>query len=57
MKRMREFMKSFKWKFAAYSYMRSRIGWARWDMVSSLYENFSGWDPREAVEEDLSYWS
>ncbi|BBV97969.1 Uncharacterised protein [Pseudomonas putida] len=56
MKRIREFVKAFKWKLAAYSYMRSRIGWARWDMVSSLYENFSGWDPRAAVEEDLSYW-
>jgi hypothetical protein len=49
-------MSALIWKIRAYRYMRSRIGWARWDMVSSLYETFPGWSPEEAINEDLSYW-
>lgn len=50
-------MKSLIWKLRAYLYMLSRCGWARWDMVSSLYETFPGWSPKAAIDEDLSYWS
>ncbi|WP_183134294.1 hypothetical protein [Pseudomonas syringae] len=49
-------MKAFIWKLKAYRYMRSRIGWARWDMVGSLHDTFGDWSPEDAVEEDLSYW-
>jgi hypothetical protein len=50
-------MKGLIWKLRAYRYMRSRIGWARWEMVASLYESFPGWSPEEAINEDLSYWN
>ncbi|WP_314352580.1 hypothetical protein [Pseudomonas rhodesiae] len=50
-------MRAFRWKLKAYFYMRSRIGWSRWDMVASLYETFPGWSPEAAINEDLSYWS
>lgn len=49
-------MSKFTWKLRAYRYMRRRCGFARRDMVSSLYETFPRWSPEAAVNEDLSYW-
>ncbi|WP_277593654.1 hypothetical protein [Pseudomonas chlororaphis] len=55
-------MKRIIWMIRAYLYMRSRCGWARWDMVGSLYETYvdedadSDWSPQDAVDEDMSYW-
>jgi len=50
------------WILRAYLHMYGRCGWARWDMVSSLYETYvaeeprAEWTPAGAVDEDMSYW-
>lgn len=55
-------VKKYIWIVCAYLHMYKRCGWARWDMVSSLYETYveedpeSEWSPADAVDEDMSYW-
>lgn len=49
-------MSGLIWRLRAYRYMKKRVGFARWDMVTSLYESFPGWSPEDAIDEDLSYW-
>lgn len=56
MKKIRAYLRAFFWKAKAYSYMRSRLGWASWEMVDSLHETFGAWHPHDAIDEDLSYW-
>lgn len=55
-------MSALIWKVRAYLHMRRRCGWARWGMVSSLHETYVNedpegeWSPRDAVDEDMTYW-
>lgn len=53
-------MKRLIWILRAYRYMRSRAGWARWDICADMHEAYvvDGWDftPQEAVDEEMSYW-
>lgn len=56
MKKIRAYLKAIIWKARAYKYMRSRLGWASWEMVDSLHETFGAWNPHDAIDEDLSYW-
>lgn len=49
-------MKRLWWYIRAYLHMRKRLGWARWNIVASIYDTFGDWQPEAAVDEELSYW-
>lgn len=49
-------MKRIFWQIRAYLYLRKRVGWARWHIVSTIYDTFSDWQPEAAVDEELSCW-
>ncbi|WP_183000844.1 hypothetical protein [Pseudomonas sp. UMC65] len=49
-------MSKFIWKVRAYVYMQRVCGWSRWEIVNSMCETFGDFSPKDAVDEELSYW-